>query len=59
MRNTRNRRRRRLAGHASGCVARLVVTGLFVAWLYTALQEEWVTVAWLTVAIILTESVIE
>lgn len=59
MRRTRNHRRGRLAGHTSSGVARLVLAGLFAWWLVAALQGDRVTVAALTVAIVLVESVIE
>lgn len=59
MRRARNRRRGRLAGHTSSGVARLAVVGLFAWWLVAALQGDRVTVAALSLAIVLVESVIE
>ena len=55
MRNSRHHRRGRLAGHAVGGVARLVLMGLFAWWLVAALQCDRVTVAGLTLAIVLVE----
>ena len=53
LRNSRNHRRRRLADSLGGGLARLVVVALFAWWLYAALQGDKVTVAALTVAIVL------
>lgn len=55
MRRTRNHRRGRLAVTLGGGVARLVVVGLFAWWIWAALYIDLVTVAALTVAIVLVD----
>ncbi len=55
MRRARNHRRGRLAVTLGGSLARLVLIGLFAWWLYAALQGDRVTVAALTLAIVLVD----
>ena len=55
MRRTRNHRRGRLVNPLGVGLARLVVVGLFAWWLVAALYGDRVTVAALTVAIVLVD----